>query len=49
MLLKAEKLAHVPQIRCTMEIKRDIYLNQLVNARQNGFIKEVTDLYSKIT
>jgi hypothetical protein len=21
-----EKLAHVPQIRCTMEIKRDIYL-----------------------
>ena len=25
-----------------MEIKRDIYLNQLVNARQNGFIKVVT-------
>ena len=35
-------MAHVPQIRCTMEIKRDIYLNQLVNARQNGFIKVVT-------
>ena len=25
-----------------MQIKRDIYLNQLVNARQNGFIKVVT-------
>ena len=25
-----------------MEIKRDIYLNQLINARQNGFIKVVT-------
>ena len=25
-----------------MEIKRDSYLNQLVNARQNGFIKVVT-------
>ena len=25
-----------------MEIKRDIYLNQLVNARQNGFIKVIT-------
>ena len=25
-----------------MEIKRDIYLNQQVNARQNGFIKVVT-------
>ena len=25
-----------------MEIKRDIYLSQLVNARQNGFIKVVT-------
>ena len=37
-----EKLAHVPQIHCTMEIKRDSYLNQLVNARQNGFIKVVT-------
>ena len=35
-------MAHVPQIRCTMQIKRDIYLNQLVNARQNGFIKVVT-------
>ena len=32
----------MPQIRCTMEIKRDIYLSQLVNARQNGFIKVVT-------
>ena len=25
-----------------MEIKRDIYLNQLFNTRQNGFIKVVT-------
>ena len=25
-----------------MEIKRDSYLNQLVNAQQNGFIKVVT-------
>ena len=25
-----------------MEIKRDIYLTQLINARQNGFIKVVT-------
>ena len=25
-----------------MEIKRDVYLKQLINARQNGFIKVVT-------
>ena len=28
-----------------MEIKRDLYLNQLVNARQNGFIKVVTGIH----
>lgn len=30
------------QIYCNMEIKRDTYLTQLVNARQNGFVKVVT-------